>query len=272
MMGTATVDYEVIDAIARLTINRPEARNSLNRHLTTDLLAAVRAAAEDRSVQCLLLTAAGKVFCAGGDLTGLNVDPDPDKRARQGREALEFIRDFVNPLVIELSQLEKPLVVAINGPVVGGGIGLALSGDVVVAAESARFIPKFTPAVALTPDLGYTWLLPRSIGRARTLGLSLLDESLDARRAEEWGLIWRCVPDEELMTVAMEIARKLASGPSRAQALLKAAIRQSDQNDFEQQLRTEMHFSAQCCASEDYAEAVQAYLQKRAPHFKRSHG
>lgn len=266
-MTFQTIRYEIDGGVARLTMNRPEVRNGLNERMTMELLEATRMAAEDPAVKSLLLTGTGTVFCSGGDLGAVNTDQDPERRAEQGRAALRFMRDAVTPLVTALYHFDKPTIAAVNGPVVGGGIGLALAADIVVAAESARFMPKFTPLMALTPDLGYTWMLPRLIGRARALGLSLLDETLSARQAEAWGLIWRCYPDAELPAAATALAEKLARGPAFAMAALKTAIRRSDGNDYDQQLRLEMESSSQCCASEDYVEAVNAFLEKRSPVF-----
>lgn len=262
-----TILYEIEDGVARLTMNRPQVRNSLNEQMTLELLEATRMASADPAVRALLLTGAGTVFCSGGDLGDVNTDPDPARRAEQGEAALRFVRDAINPLVKALYHLDKPLLAAVNGPVVGGGIGLALSADIVVATESARFMPKFTPLMALTPDLGYTWMLPRLIGRARTLGLSLLDETLTARQAEAWGLIWRCYPDAEFQAAVISLAAQLARGPAFAMASLKSAVRQSAGNNYDQQLQLEMEFSSRCCASEDYAEAVAAFMQKRRPVF-----
>lgn len=268
-MSFDTVRYDVDDGVARLTLNRPEVRNGLNAQMTQELLAAARRASEDPAVRALLLTGTGSVFCAGGDLGEVNTDQDPERRAEQGRAAKRFMRESITPLMSFLYHLEKPLVCAVNGPVVGGGIGLALVADIVVAAESAKFMTKFTPLMALTPDLGYTWMLPRLIGRARTIGLSMLDEPLSARQAESWGLIWRCYPDAELASAALGIARKLADGPAFAMASLKKILRASGDHDFDQQLHEEMESSSRCCASEDYAEAVAAFMGKRKPVFRR---
>lgn len=266
-MKFETILYTVEAGVGRLILNRPEVRNSLNEQMTLELLEATRMASADPAVRSLLLTGTGTVFCAGGDLGAVNSDQDPARRAAQGQAAERYLRDAINPLVSSLYHLEKPLVTALNGSVVGGGIGLALTADIVVAAQSARFMPKFTPLMALTPDLGYTWMLPRLIGRARTLGLSMLDESLSAQQAQEWGLIWRCYPDAELAAAANGIAAQLAQGPSFALAALKNALRASPSHDYDQQLQLEMQLSAQCCASADYAEAVAAFQARRRPAF-----
>jgi 2-(1,2-epoxy-1,2-dihydrophenyl)acetyl-CoA isomerase len=267
-MTFEVIRYEVNEGVARLTMHRPEVRNGLNEQMTRELLEATRHAAADPAVRVLALTGAGTAFCSGGDMSaGVNTERDPAKRAEQGRAARRFLEQAINPLASALYHLDKPVIAAVNGPAVGAGVGLALAADIVVAADCARFMFPFIPLVALTPDFGCTWMLPRLLGRARTLGLTMSGESLSARQAEAWGLIWRCYPDGEFPTAVAELTARLARGPALAMAGLKRAVQGSFNHDYDQQLRLEMELSSQCTASEDYAEAVAAFQSKRAPVF-----
>ncbi|RJG02651.1 enoyl-CoA hydratase-related protein [Noviherbaspirillum sedimenti] len=266
-MEFQTICYSVENGVARLTMNRPKVRNGLNDQMARELREAVRLAVTDAQVRTLLLTGSGSAFCSGADLGNVDTSFDPACRAAQSESSLRFVRDAINPLMISLHHCPKPVVAAVNGPVVGGGIGLALAADIVVATESARFLPKFTPLLALIPDLGCTWMLPRLIGRARTLGLSMLGETFSARQAEEWGLIWRCYPDSEFSGAVDELTAQLARGPIFALAAVKTAIRESAHTDYDQQLLREMELSAQCVATADFAEGAAAFLSKRPPVF-----
>lgn len=253
--------FELRDGVARITLNRPEKLNSFNAALHGELRAALaRTRAEGARV--LLLTGAGRAFCAGQDLAERVVPPGappPDLG--------HSIETHYKPLVLALRDLPMPVVCAVNGVAAGAGANLALACDLVLAARSAAFIEAFCK-LGLVPDCGGTFFLPRLVGTARALGLALLGDKVSAEQAEAWGLIWKCVDDDQLMAEAEALAAHLAQGPTQGYAAAKRALYASAGNTLEQQLELERDAQRELGRSEDYREGVEAFMAKRAPRFK----
>jgi 2-(1,2-epoxy-1,2-dihydrophenyl)acetyl-CoA isomerase len=233
--------------------------------MVEELHDAVAAVAANPAARALLLTGAGRAFCAGADLDQLDDDKaNPDRGAALGAS----MGRHWNPLMRALADLPIPTVAAVNGPAAGGGAGLALLADIVVAARSAYFVLVFGPQLGLVPDLGTTWSLPRAAGRGRAAALSLTGQRLAAADAARAGMVWRVVDDGELAGAALAIAEKHAAGPTRALGLIKQALRQSWRNDLDQQLALECDYQRRAGASADFAEGVAAFREKRQPAFK----
>ena len=246
---------------AEITLNRPDRLNSFNEEMHHALRAAIEAA-RDGGKRAILLTGAGRGFCAGQDLG----DRDPSKM--EGKPDLgHTVRTFYAPLVRLIRSLDFPVVCAVNGVAAGAGANLALACDIVLAGEGARFIQSFAK-VGLIPDTGGSWHLPRLLGEARAKGLALTGEPLSAAQAAEWGLIWKALPDEALMDEARALTTRLSAGPTLGLGLTKQVIQAAAVNTLEAQLEIEADAMKTCGESEDYAEGVSAFLQKRAPEFR----
>ncbi|MCY3982290.1 MAG: 2-(1,2-epoxy-1,2-dihydrophenyl)acetyl-CoA isomerase PaaG [Roseovarius sp.] len=244
-----------------ITLNRPERLNSFTEEMHLGLRAAIQAA-RDGGARAMLVTGAGRGFCAGqdlGDRDPSKMDAPPDLGAT--------VRTFYAPLVRLIRSLEFPVICAVNGVAAGAGANLSLACDVVMAAESAKFIQSFSK-IGLIPDTGGSWHLPRLIGEARAKGLAMTAEPLSAKKAEEWGLIWKALPDEELMPEARRLAERLAAGPTLGLGLTKRAIQMSASTELSDHLDMEAGMMKTCGESRDYAEGVAAFLQKRSPDFK----
>lgn len=250
-------------AVATVTLNRPDKLNSFNEALHRALRAALEEIEADPAVRAVLLTGAGKGFCAGQDLSDRNVAAD------RPLDLGATIETYYNPLVRRLRALEKPVVCAVNGVAAGAGANLALACDIVLAARSARFIQAFCK-IGLVPDSGGTYFLPRLIGEARAKALALLGEPLSAEQAEAWGLIWKAVDDDRLQTEAMALAQRLAMGPTMGLGLIKRALNASFANDLDRQLDLERDLQREAGGSADYREGVAAFIQKRQPVFRGS--
>ena len=251
---------EISAGVARLTLNRPDRLNSFN----TQMHAEVRAALEEVSraaARVLVITGAGRAFSAGQDLNDRAVAPGgapPD--------LAESIERNYKPLVLALRALPMPVVAAVNGVAAGAGANIALACDLVIAARSATFVQAFC-RLGLIPDSGGTWFLPRLVGTARALGLTLLGEKLPAEQAAAWGLIWRCVEDDALEAEVDALARQLAAAPTRGLARTRQAIEEGWGRTLPQQLDVERDFQGELGRSADYAEGVAAFAAKRAPRF-----
>lgn len=242
-----------------ITLNRPDRLNSFNEAMHRALAQALDAAA-DPACRALLLTGAGRAFCAGQDLSDVAVT---DGKAPDLGATLE---KFYNPLVRKLRALDKPVVCAVNGTAAGAGANIALACDIVLAARSAKFIQSFAK-IGLVPDCGGTYFLPRLIGDARAMGMALLAEPISAGIAEQWGLIWRAVDDEQLIKEAEALTARLAEQPTQGFALIKQALAQSATNTLDAQLDLERVLQRQAGCTPDYAEGVAAFIAKRAPIF-----
>lgn len=265
MSSTARVTYEVQDHVAILTLNEPARLNPLSAPQTSELLAAVARAREDRAVRALMLTGAGKAFCAGADLSGMERNEGSDKTV--GEATFDTMAALSNPLILALRELPVPVLIAINGPVVGGGVGLALAGDVAIAARSAYFYLPSMVRLGLVPDLGATWFIPRQAGRARALAMTLLGDRLPAEQAVQWGLIWACVDDAVLRDESMKLARRLAALPSHAALEARRVFEASRTNDLPAQLAWEAGRQRELIDRDTFAEGVQAFVQRREPAF-----
>jgi 2-(1,2-epoxy-1,2-dihydrophenyl)acetyl-CoA isomerase len=261
MASYESVRLDTAGGVATLTLNRPDRLNSFTVAMHGEVRAAMDALDADASVRCLVLTGAGRGFCAGQDLADRDVAP--------GGEALDLgasIENFYKPLLLRLRRLRMPTVCAVNGVAAGAGANIPFACDLVIAARSASFIQSFSK-LGLVPDCGGTWWLPRLVGPARAMGLALLGDKLPAAQAEEWGLIWRCVDDDELMPTALAAARQLAAGPTRAYVRTRAAIEAGPGLSFEAALDLERDYQRELGRSADYREGVTAFMEKRAPRF-----
>ena len=253
---------EVLDGgVLELTLNRPGRLNAFNLELHAALSDALNRARENAACRALLLTGAGKGFCAGQDLGERVVAPGsgpPDLG--------ESLENRYNPLIRQLKAMPKPVICAVNGAAAGAGANLALACDIVLAAKSAKFLQAFS-RLGLVPDCGGTWALPRLIGAARARAIILLAEPVTAEQAAEWGMIYRVTEDASLMAEARAMAAKLAAGPSFGYALSKRALDASAANSLDAQLDLERDLQRLAGKSEDYAEGIKAFLEKRAPVF-----
>jgi len=257
-MGYQTILFELDGAIARLTLNRPDRLNSFTSEMHEELADALGRLEAAVDIRVLLLTGAGRGFCAGQDLVAQSMTTDDDFRA-----ALD---QGYNPLIRRLTALPIPVVCAVNGVAAGAGANIALACDIVIAARSAKFIQAFA-AIGLVPDSGGTWVLPRLVGQARALGLALTGQPLSAEQAEAWGLIWKAVDDDALAVEAEQLVAKFASAATRGLAATKAAIRGAFTNNLDTQLDLERDFQRQLGVSADYQEGVSAFTAKRSPVF-----
>jgi 2-(1,2-epoxy-1,2-dihydrophenyl)acetyl-CoA isomerase len=249
-------------AVRILTLNRPSALNSFTGAMHEQLLAALDAAAGDASVRALIVTGAGRGFCAGQDLN----DPDmgaPDGGAPDVGAVIE--RRYL-PLALRIRSMPVPVVAAVNGVAAGAGANFALGCDMVVAARSAGFIQAFSK-IGLVPDCGGTWLLTRLVGRARAIGLAMTGEKLSAEEAQRIGLIWKCVDDAALLDSALALATQLAAMPSKALADTRRAFDAAATLDYEGALALEARMQRELGHGHDFAEGVAAFLHKRAPVF-----
>jgi 2-(1,2-epoxy-1,2-dihydrophenyl)acetyl-CoA isomerase len=226
-----------------------------------ELRKALERALDEAAVRAVLLTGAGRGFCAGQDLSERNVAADAPI------DLSVSLGSHYNPLVRRLRELPKPVVCAVNGVAAGAGANIALACDLVIAARSASFVQSFA-RLGLVPDSGGTWLLPRLLGQARAMGLALLGEKLPAEQAQEWGLIWKAVDDDELMPFARQMATALAEGPTRGYGLLKKAFNASWGNSLDAQLDLERDLQREAGLTQDYREGVAAFMQKRKPEYK----
>ena len=255
-----TLLVESCPGYRRITLNRPERLNALNVEMAAALDAAFDEAAADKTCRALLLTGAGRGFCAGQDLTEI-VGASPAD--------LERLLEHYHPLILKIRALPIPVVCAVNGVAAGAGANLALACDIVLAARSATFVQAFA-RIGLIPDCGGTWFLPRLVGTARARALAFLAEPLPAETAAEWGLVWRMTEDERLLPEAEALAARLASQASNALALTKRALDATGENTLAQQLDLEGELQRQAGAHPDHAEGVRAFLEKRPAAFAKT--
>ncbi|MFN4274159.1 MAG: 2-(1,2-epoxy-1,2-dihydrophenyl)acetyl-CoA isomerase PaaG [Aliihoeflea sp.] len=246
-----------------ITLNRPERLNSFNEAQHLALRAALEDCAADGECRAVLLTGAGRGFCAGQDLS----DRDPTMLGESPDLGLT-LETFYNPLVRQIRALEKPVICAVNGVAAGAGANIAFACDIVLAAKSAKFIQAFSK-IGLIPDAGGTYWLTKHLGEARAKALALTAHPLPAEDAAAWGLIWKAVDDENLMAEAEALATQFAAGPTRAYALTKQAIHAASTNSLDEQLDAERGFQRQAGQSDDYKEGVKAFLEKRPPNYRK---
>jgi 2-(1,2-epoxy-1,2-dihydrophenyl)acetyl-CoA isomerase len=243
-----------------LTLNRPQQLNAFNEAMHLALAAAIAEVEQDQSCRALLLTGAGRAFCAGQDLN--------DRLAKPGEQVVlgGTLEQHYNPFIRKLRALPIPVVAAVNGVAAGAGCNIALACDIVLAARSANFVQAFA-RIGLIPDSGGTWVLPRLVGQARARGLALLAEPLPAEKAEAWGLIWRAVDDDALMAEAEKLCAHFASAPTVGLGLIKRALDASEDNSLSTQLDLERDLQREASLTPDYAEGVRAFMAKRKPVF-----
>ena len=255
------ITYGCADGIARITLNRPDRLNAFAPGMPLEIQAAVELAGKDPEARVIAVTGAGRGFCAGADLTaGTAAQPD-DKR-----DAGSLLETQYNPMIMTMRSCEKPIVALVNGPCAGAGMSLALACDIIIAAESAVFLQAFCN-IGLVPDAGSTWYLPRAVGRARAMGMALLGEKVSAREAEDWGMIWKAVEDDALAAEGEKVLARLANGPTRGLGLIRRAVHHAFSHSLEQQLDQERDSQRIAGSTRDFAEGVQAFLEKRPAKF-----
>ncbi|MES2758207.1 MAG: 2-(1,2-epoxy-1,2-dihydrophenyl)acetyl-CoA isomerase PaaG [Pseudomonadota bacterium] len=254
--------FQIENGVAKLTLNRPDKLNSFTQAMHIEVRHALALTATDPSVRVLVLTGAGRGFCAGQDLGDRAVEP-----GAKGVDLGASVEQYYAPLVLSLRALPMPVICAVNGVAAGAGANLALACDIVLAAKSASFIESFCK-LGLIPDTGGTWHLPRLIGQARATGLAMLGEKLSAEKAEQWGLIWKCVEDAALMDEAMAMAEQFAVAPTKGLAFTKKALQVSYANTLPEQLKLEGEMMRELGYSHDYKEGVAAFIAKRPANFR----
>jgi len=260
-MTYATILLAKSEGLATITLNAPDKLNAVSRKMIAELKQCWEELAADQTVRAVLLTGAGRGFCAGADLA----DPDRDSSATADSGAA--LEKYFNPVIRMMRTIPKPVVSAVNGVAAGVGMSFALASDVAIAAKSASFLQAFA-RIGLLPDGGSTWFLPRLVGDQRARALAMLAPQIPAQQARDWGLIWDVVDDAALMPTATELARKLAGGPTLALARIKAALNQAGDNDLAKQLDLERDYQRELGRSNDFKEGVAAFLAKRKPVFK----
>ena len=259
----SSVLYEARGAVALVTLNRPQALNSFTRQMHHDLWAALDMAETDSKIRALVVTGAGRGFCAGADLSEFDFAPGPDlvKRADPG----PVIDQAFNPTARRLQNLRMPCIAAINGVAAGAGASLAMCCDIAIAAPAASFIQAFSK-IGLIPDAGGSWLLVERLGMARAMALAMTGDKLSADKAKEWGLIWDVAEDS--VAAALALAERLAVMPTKALVATRQLLRDAGTRSFTQHLDTERDTQSAMGRTHDYIEGVNAFLQKRAPEFK----
>ncbi|MGA9575328.1 MAG: 2-(1,2-epoxy-1,2-dihydrophenyl)acetyl-CoA isomerase PaaG [Lysobacterales bacterium] len=261
-MDFNNIEFDINGGVATLTLNRPKSLNSFTVGMHAEIRVAMQQVADNADIRCLLITGAGRGFCAGQDL---------GDRASAGEGGVPDVGASVeknyNPLIRSIMHLPKPVICAVNGVAAGAGASIALACDIVLAARSASFIQVFCK-IGLIPDSGGTWNLPRAVGLARAKGLTMLGDRLAAETAEAWGLIWKCVDDDVLQEEAHKMAQYFATQPTRALGRIKQLLHESASNTLSEQLVLEQKAMQELGQSVDYHEGVAAFLEKRSPLFK----
>ena len=259
-MNYETILFEVRNGVARLTLNRPEKLNAFNIQMHEEIRLALDELNRHPDARVLVITGAGRGFCAGQDLS------DRAVASGQSIDLGASIEKYYAPLVRRLRSLEMPVVCGVNGVAAGAGANLALACDIALAAKSATFIESFCK-LGLIPDTGGTYFLPRLIGTARAMGLALLGDKISAEQAADWGLIWNCVDDTELAPALDKLAAHLVSAPTKGLARIKQAIYVSGEHSLDEQLNLERDFMRELGYSHDFREGVAAFFEKRTPQF-----
>lgn len=276
-MAFETITLDIAETgIATLTLNRPEVLNSLNTTMLREMIEAVDTVAASPDARVLVITGAGRGFCAGADLAEGGSKDGPkkeyaDKTARQqanGVQTEKGMKALHNPLISKIWHLDMPVINAINGVAAGGGMGLALTADIVVAAKSAKFVCVFVPKLGILPDMGATWHLERLLGPARAMGVAMLGDAIPADQAKDWGMIWDVVEDDKLADRVAALAERLAAGPTRTYSKLRRAVQMAENNALDDQLLLEAEAQGILCGAPEFFEGVSAFMQKRAPDFR----
>lgn len=256
----STLLFDQQNGVAKITLNRPKAYNSFNKDLALSLQAALDKCAADDSIRAVVLTGAGKAFCAGQDL-GEVTNPE----IMPGFKVL--LEEHYRPVVLKIRNLEKPVIAAVNGVAAGAGANIALACDIVVASEKASFIQAFS-GIGLIPDSGGTFFLPRLVGFQKALALAMLGGKVSATDAEQMGMIYKVFSVEEFEEQVNKLANRLATMPTKGLALTKKAFNSSLINSLEEQLTVENAAQIEASETDDYQEGVQAFMEKRKPNFK----
>ncbi len=257
-----TIQFEIAEGAARLTLNRPDRLNSFTVEMHEEVRDALDRLEADKSVRTLLLTGAGRGFCAGQDLSDRAVAPGGD-----AVDLGESVEKRYNPLIRTLTSLPMPVVCAVNGVAAGAGASIAFASDIMIAAKSAKFIMSFAN-IGLVPDSGGSWAMPRLVGQARALGMALTGDPVTADQAADWGLVWKCVDDDQLEEETNSLVAKFAAAPTRGLAETKKLIRTAFARPLDEQLDLERDQMRALGRSEDYREGVDAFMNKRKPNFK----
>ncbi|MDN5871610.1 MAG: 2-(1,2-epoxy-1,2-dihydrophenyl)acetyl-CoA isomerase PaaG [Nitrococcus sp.] len=260
-MNYQTVEFANANGVATLVLNRPQSLNSFTAEMHAEIRDALGRIEGDTAVRCLLISGRGRAFCAGQFLTEHDV-----AQREQPPDLGEPLERNYNPLIRKLRSLRLPVVCAVNGVAAGAGANLALACDIVLAARSASFIQAFCK-LGLVPDTGGSWHLPRLVGHARAMALAMLGERITAEQAEQWGMIWKCVDDAQLMEQADTLARHLATQPTQGLVLIKRALNATWHNSLDAQLDLERDLQREAGCTDDYREGIAAFMAKREPRF-----
>ncbi|MFI6296296.1 enoyl-CoA hydratase-related protein [Nonomuraea sp. NPDC050790] len=255
------IRYDVTASVSTITLDRPDAMNSLTAELKTALLDALRRAAGDPAVRAVLLTGSGRAFCAGQDLR------EHAENLEAGRGLAGTVREHYNPIVELITTMPKPVVAAVNGVAAGAGASLAFACDLRVASEKAKFAMAFS-GIGLVPDSGASWTLQRLVGPGRAAELLLLGEPLDAQRALELGVVTRVVPPDDVLKTAHELAVRLAEGPTKAYAATKRLLAYAGTHSLTESLEREAVLQDECAATDDHVNATRSFLAKERPTFE----
>ena len=265
MTAYATITTSAADGVFTITLNRPDALNALNEPMSVELRTALRTAQREDDLRCVVLTGAGRAFCAGQDLKELAAGQD-QADAESRFELGAVLRQRYNPIILRMRTMEKPVIAAVNGVAAGGGTALALAADLRICTRQASFMLAFVH-VGLVPDMGSTLALVQQVGYARAAELSFLGESLPAEEALRWGLVNRVVDDDQLEATVHEMASKLAAAPTRAIGMAKRALNKAWGATLDEQLEYEAFLQSAAAQTADHHEGVQAFLNKRKPKF-----
>jgi 2-(1,2-epoxy-1,2-dihydrophenyl)acetyl-CoA isomerase len=257
-MAEETIKFEQIDGVAIINLNRPTVLNSFNREMALEMQKRLDECRDNSQIRAILITGEGRAFCAGQDLA--------EAISKEGPELQKIVKEHYNPIIEKIRNIEKPVVCAVNGVAAGAGANIALACDIVLAGESASFIQAFSK-IGLIPDSGGTFFLPRLIGFQRATAYMMLGDKISAKKAEEIGMIYKSVTDENLMEEAKNLVKKLALMPTRGLGLTKKALNNSMTNNLSQQLELEEKLQTEAGKTFDYNEGVNAFLEKRQPAF-----
>jgi len=253
------IGFNITDGVALITLNRPDKLNSFNEAMAYEVQSALDYCMDDSAVRCVLITGAGRAFCAGQDLE--------EAIAPNSASIEEHVEAKYNPMVRKIRAIKKPVIAAVNGVAAGAGANLAYCCDIIVAAESAKFIQSFIN-IGLIPDTGGTYFLPRMVGMHKATAMMMLGDKMTAQESKELGIVYQVFPNEELMDGAMELAKRMALMPTKGIGLIKKALNMSLRHDLDQQLEVEMDLQGRAGRTEDNAEGINAFLEKRKPVFR----
>ena len=259
-MSNNSIELKIENKVAYITLNRPEVFNSFNREMAFLLQDTLDACEKNTEVRAILLTGNGKAFCAGQDLKEVT-SPDLNPGFKK------ILEEHYNPIVKRIRNIKKPIIAAVNGVAAGAGANIALACDVVVAHEHVSFIQAFSK-IGLVPDSGGTFLLPRLVGFQKAMALAMLGDKISAEEAERMGMIYKVFPSETFQDEVLKLALKMANMPTKALGMIKEMFNQSMTNDLDAQLEMESKYQIEAAQSDDYAEGVAAFIEKRKPEFK----